>query len=114
MIRQAFLCSGLLMLAGGAAAAAPGSMAESNGFRNCVSAAERVARFLRVDSRYLVRENTGSRTLYLNGSGRLDDRAGSLRIACETTPGGHRVLAVTVEEGRFAPRMTEDGALAAN
>jgi len=113
MIKHAALATGLLLFAGVAAADGIPTLADSNGYKNCVNAAERGADFLRVDSTYYIKQEDGSRTYYLNGTGRTTDSSGRLRIACETDARGYNPTVVALESGRFVPRPAA-GDVAAN
>jgi len=113
VIKQAVLATGLAMVAG-VAAADVATIAESNGFKTCVAAAERDAKLLRVESTYYIKHEDESRTYYLNGSGRTADATGRIRIACETNASGRRVTDLTVASGRFVPRFEAAGEVAAN
>jgi len=114
MIRQAAIATGVLLIAGAAAADGPATLAESAGFKNCVSVAERSARYLRVENTYYINETADSRTYYLNGSGQIAEGAGRIRIACETNATGRKVTAMTVDTGRFVPRLATATDLAVN
>jgi hypothetical protein len=102
------------MVAGVAAAADKPTVAESNGFKSCVAAAERDARELRIESTYYIKHDDESRTYYLNGNGRTADAVGRIRIACETNASGRRVTDLAVASGRFVPRFEAAGEVAAN
>ncbi len=101
-------------LAGPAAAEAPSSFAESRGYQNCVAAAEDQGAIYAVDSSYYIYDRDDSRSYYLNGYGRRDGANSPVRIACQTTPSGHRVLAVSLEQGHFAGRVVESPVVARN
>lgn len=113
MIRQALAATGLTLIAGIAVAGAPSSFSESNGLKNCVNAAAQDARYLRVQSTYFINQTEDGRTYYINGVGQTAAGAGHVRIACETTVNGRRVLAVSVDSGRYAPRNAPGADLAA-
>ncbi len=101
-------------LAGPAAAEAPSSFAESRGYQSCVAAAERHGDIYAVDSSYYIYDRDDSRSYYLNGYGRRDDANTAVRIACQTTRNGHRVLTVSLEQGHFAGRVVERPVVAKN
>jgi hypothetical protein len=108
MIKHAVLASGLLMIAGVAAAGSTPTVAESNGFKACLSAAERDTKFLKVEKTYFINQGESSRIYYLNGSGRTAEGTGRLRIACETDATGRRVTDLAVDTGRYVPRFASD------
>ena len=95
----------LLLVAGGmASAAAPSSFTESRGYGNCVKAVERELADLSVESTYYTNTHAASREFYLNARATVDGEWGSVKIACETTRSGHRVLAANHESGRYLGR----------
>jgi len=114
MIKQAAIATSLILFAGVASANPPSSFAQATGLQNCLAAAERDARFLRTERTYYVNESGESRIYYINGVGRLADGSGAVRIACETTASGRRVLDVSVDGGRYAPVFATGTELAAN
>jgi hypothetical protein len=119
MIRESLLAAGLLLVAGVAMADTRGSFADSRGYNNCVRVAESKSGHLRVDSRYYIDQQTGTRIYYLNGSseprsnGVPHSGPGPVRIACETTASGHRVLGIDVSTGQYVARMAVPADLAA-
>jgi hypothetical protein len=108
MIKNVVIASGLLVFAGATVASERPTVAESNGFKACLAAAERDAKYLRVDDTYYINHGEESRTYYLNGVGRTPETAGRLRIACETDASGRRVTDLAVQEGRFVPRFANN------
>jgi hypothetical protein len=110
MMTKAALVAGLALMAGVAVADRPSSFADSRGYQNCVKAASARMGDVSVRSKYFINEENepGSRTYYLNGSqvtqrtNRFDGRVEAVRIACETTASGHRVLDVRVDGGQYA------------
>jgi len=122
MITQTASAVGLVLLAAGVLADRPSSFAESRGYQNCLRAAEREVKLLHAESRYFINEvqEDGARLYYLNayvrsnGSANSDGRSDSARIACQTTMSGHRVLSVSVDDGRFAPIGSSSSEFASN
>lgn len=108
MIKHSAIASTLLLIAGAVHASDTPTIAESNGFKACVAAAERDAQFLRVHSTYYIRHGEGTLTYYLNGSGRTSEGAGNLRIACETNATGRRVTDLAVDAGRYVGRLASE------
>ena len=100
------LGSFLLVAATTAMAIAPSSPAEKRGFQYCVQAVERDLRDLKVESTYYTNTLPDSREFYLNARATLTGTGwGMVRIACETSRSGYRVLAVSHESGRYVGRI---------
>ena len=97
----AFLGSCLLVGAAGAMADAPGSKSHQRGFNNCVDAVESNVDGLRVERKYFTNTHADSREFYLNSRGMIDGSWGPVKIACETSRGGHRLLTVSHKSGRY-------------
>ncbi len=102
MIKQTILASGLALLATAATAGDLASPTEKRGYQNCLSAAEGKARALTVEKTYFINEQSESRTYYLNGFSIQGGKWAPVRVACETTNSGNRLLTVNLEPGRFA------------
>lgn len=122
MIRKAAWGVVLTLLAGLASADRPSSFADSRGYQNCSRIALSRNDDVRIDSTYFLNEENepSSRTYYLNGTrrtygaGRFDGRIEPVRIACETTASGHRVLDVRVDGGQYAAIVRPAPGSAAN
>jgi hypothetical protein len=112
------LTAGLLaagaLLTGAAQAATPSSFAESRGYQGCVDAAEAQAKIIKVDGDYFIREQADSRRIYLNGYAFRHGDSAPVKISCETTLSGARVLDVAVDLGRYAGRIVEPVNVAQN
>ena len=112
------LTAGLLtagaLLTGAAQAATPSSFAESRGYQGCVDAAGEQAQIIRVDGNYFIRDQADSRRFYLNGYAFRDGDSEPVKISCETTLSGTRVLEVAVDLGRYAGRVVEPVNVAQN
>lgn len=112
----------LILAAGVAAALATGaaqagqrsSFTESNGYQNCARAAADLADVIRLDSDYFIYEHADARRFYLNGRAFLGGENQPIRIACDTTPSGSRVLDVSLDQGSYAARMSDAVNVAAN
>lgn len=102
------------LLAGTAAAAAPSSFAESRGYQNCRDAAATDVHLIKVDSDYYIYAQEDTRRFYLNGYAFRNGSSEAVKIACETTVSGNRVLAVTVDGGRYAGRVVDPVNVAQN
>lgn len=87
-----------------AQAAAPSSFTESKGYQNCVDAAENETQVIRVRSNYYIYEHTDARRYYLNGQAFIGGESQPVKIACDTTRSGARVLSVSVDQGHYAAR----------
>jgi hypothetical protein len=110
------LTAGLLAagLSASASAGAPSSFAESRGYQNCVDAASASVQLLDVDSTYYIYDHEDARNFYLNGYARAAGRSEPVKIACQTTRSGHRLLSVSVDNGRYAGRVAESVEIASN
>lgn len=119
MFRLTVAALALALFAGTATAEPKGSFADSKGYNNCVRVAEARSGDLRVNSRYYINDQQGTRIYYLNGSSQPRSRGvyhgepAPVRIACETTASGHRVLGVDVSAGQYVARIATPAGLAA-
>jgi ribosome modulation factor len=104
----------LALLAGNAWAGQPSSFAESRGYQACVDGAAREAKLIEVDSDYYIYEHSDARRYYLNGHAFQNGDSTEVKIACDTTHGGHRLLGVSVDSGQYAGRMVEPVEVAGN
>jgi len=98
---SAGLVIGGALLAGAANAASQ----SSRGYQGCVDAADVQAQMIAVDADYYLYEQTESRRFYLNGYAFVNGNSEPVKISCETTLSGARVLDVAVGPGRYAGRM---------
>lgn len=92
----------------------PSSAAESRGYHACVEGAGEQARLIRVDSDYYIYEHQDARRYYLNGYAFRNGDSTEVKIACDTTLAGHRLLGVTVDQGRYAGRLVTPLEVAGN
>lgn len=83
------------------------SFTESRGYHTCVEAAGRAENLVKVDSRYFIYEHADARRFYLNGYAFRDGDSVPVKIACDTTLGGHRLLDLSVDGGSYAGRTVE-------
>jgi hypothetical protein len=102
------------LAAGTAWAAKPSSFGESRGYQTCVDAAEREVQLVKVASRYFIYDHSDARRYYLNGVAFRDGDATPIKIACDTTSSGHRLLGVSVDAGEYAGRLVEPVDVARN
>lgn len=105
-LTAALLTTGLAA-AGISHAAPPSSAAESRGYQQCVDAADREVRVIKMQANYFIYEREDSRQYYLNGYAFRDGDSQAVKIACSTTPSGNRVLDVSVDQGRYAGRIVD-------
>jgi hypothetical protein len=94
----------LMLAAAGAQAVPPSSFTESRGYQACVEAAARTVQLVRMDSDYFIYDHDDSRRYYLNGYAFRDGDSERVKVACDTTRSGNRVLEVSVNEGSYAGR----------
>jgi len=113
MFKQTILASGLVLLSAAAIAGAK-PLSETRGYDNCLSAAEDQTRNLVVEKTYFVNEQSKSRTYYLNALSVREGAWAPVRIACETSNSGNRLLTLNVENGRYAGKLASAAALAQN
>lgn len=95
-------------------AAQPSSSAESRGYQACVDGAGEQARLIRVDPDYYIYEHQDARRYYLNGYAFQNGDSTEVKIACDTTLAGHRLLGVSVDQGRYAGRVVNPVEVAGN
>lgn len=90
------------------------SFAESRGYQACVDGAGRQAQLVTVDSNYFTYRHDNARRLYLNGYAFIDGDSVPVKIACDTTLSGHRLLDVSVDAGEYAGRLVQPVNVAGN
>lgn len=104
----------IALTAGAAQAAAPSSFTESRGYQACVDAAGRDNQLIKMDGDYFIYDHSDSRRYYLNGYAFRDGNSEPVRVACDTTRSGNRVLEVSVDQGHYAGRIVEPVNVARN
>lgn len=97
----------LALLTGTAWAVQPSSFAESRGYQTCVDGAEREVQLIQVSGDYFIYDHSDARRYYLNGYAFRDGESAEVKIACDTTLSGNRLLGVTVDSGRYAGQVVE-------
>jgi len=102
------------LLAGTAAAAASSSFAESRGYQNCRDAAADSVKLIKVDADYFIYDHDGTRRFYLNGYAFRNGNSEAVKIACDTTASGNRVLDVNIDGGSYAGRVVDPVNVAQN
>ncbi len=113
MFKPTILAYGLVLLSPVAIAGVM-PLSETRGYDNCLSAAENQTRNLVVEKTYFINEQSKTRTYYLNGLSVREGAWAPVRIACETTNSGNRLLTLNVETGHFAGKLASAEALAQN
>ena len=76
---------------------------ERRGYDNCLAQAERTHADLITTGHYFINRSASSREYYINALVRFDPDRQPVRIACETTGTGNRLLSLSVAPGRFVP-----------
>ena len=110
----ALVLTAALALPAAAAAAPTSSFAESRGYQNCRTAAERAVDLVGLDSRYYIYDHNDARRYYMNGYARIDGVSTTVKIDCQTTVSGRRIETVSVAIGHFAGRVVGRPAVANN
>lgn len=101
MIRTTLLAGALALASATALAGAPASLTENRGYENCLSAARAEYPSLNVVRDYYINEETQLRTYYLNGFAVHDGTWTEMRVSCDTSPSGLRLMTMNVEPGRY-------------
>jgi hypothetical protein len=113
-VGAAGVIAALLMVAGNGWTATPSSFSESRGYQTCVDAAERESHIVKVASDYFIYDHQDARRFYLNGYAFRDGASVPVKISCDTTLSGHRLLDVSVDAGQYAGRLVEPVEVARN
>ena len=92
------------------------SPADFRGYEACVSAAERDSNGLVPARHYYLEKEAGTAYYYINATRWQDGERDFVRIACETTNRGHKLVSNVIEQGRFsqAPRDPQNVEIAQN
>ena len=83
------------------------SYAELRGFNKCVNAAERDSRGLVVSRNYLINAQDSSNEYFINGSRWEEGERAAVRINCETTRSGRKLLAMELQPGQYIDSDTQ-------
>lgn len=102
---QGIIIGGAL-LASSAAFAGPATAGEKRGYHNCVESASSEARGFYTAGSYYVSRTDSGRSYYINAGAWIGDKREPVRVSCDTSLSGNRVLSVNVLPGRFAPATT--------
>ncbi|MEM6708199.1 MAG: hypothetical protein AAF648_05400 [Pseudomonadota bacterium] len=105
LIRGALI--GATLMTAGTALAGNSSPAELRGFDRCVNAVESDSRGLVVSRNYLINNNDSSREYFINGTRWESGDRAEVRINCETTRSGRRLIAFDVAPGRYIDSDTQ-------
>ena len=103
MKTAAIIGTACLTLAFSAASEARTSTAsEMRGYNNCVNEASKDSNGLVTQREYLIEKSGASAMYYINASRWQDGERNAVRVACETTLRGARLVSASIEEGRFS------------
>ena len=78
------------------------SPADYRGYEACVAAADRDSNGLVPSRHYYLEKDAGTNYYYINATRWQDGARDSVRIACETTHRGHKLVSSVIEQGRFS------------
>jgi hypothetical protein len=101
MIKKTLLATAIALSSGAALAGAPASLTETRGYENCLQAAQEIYPSLKVAKDYYINEAPAARSYYLNGYAAHDGVWTEMRVSCETTASGLRLMTMNVEPGRY-------------
>jgi hypothetical protein len=87
----------------GLAEARPGTLAEQRGYANCRSVFAADSSGLATPRHYFVEHGSDTARFYINGARWEDGERTLARMTCDTTTGA-RVLASSIDSGRFVHR----------
>ena len=77
------------------------STTEFRGFANCVDAAESDLSGLVTSREYLINRTPDMNQYFINGTAWSDGERVRVRVACDTTRNGHKLLEISVAEGTY-------------
>lgn len=83
------------------ATARTSSVTEFRGYSACLDAAREDSRGLVAKRTYLIDRDGASTTYYINATRWNGDAREAVRVACETSARGQRLLSASTEPGRF-------------
>ena len=95
-------------LSGGVMAGELSSPSEARGYAACVNKVEREHGRFNVEADYYTNTHAHTREFYLNGRARTNGEWGPLRVACETTRSGSRIVALQIQTGRYVGRLAPE------
>lgn len=95
------IISAAVLSAGSAAADRPLKQSEQRGYQNCVSAADEDNRSFYTAGAFFINRDANARQFYINGNAWVGDRRQAVRVACETSLSGNRVIEIVSAPGRF-------------
>jgi hypothetical protein len=82
------------------------STSELRGYNACVEAADPELKGLHLTRVYYLNQEADKNVYYLNGSAWQSGERVAVRISCDTTNNGHRLLSQTNNEGRYTIEHT--------
>ena len=85
--------------------------AEFRGYNNCVAEAKKDSNGLVVAKQYLIDKRGDNTRYYVNATRWEDGERNDVRVACETSARGHRLVSASIEDGNFTtgePRVRID------
>ena len=85
-----------------AAEARTSSAADFRGYSACLEAVERDSNGLVPARHYYIQKDGSNAWYYINATRWQDGERDSVRIACETSARGHKLVSSIVEQGRFS------------
>ncbi|MEM7099901.1 MAG: hypothetical protein AAF541_16660 [Pseudomonadota bacterium] len=85
------------------------STSDYRGYQNCIKAAKQTSQGLVPSRQYYLEREDGSAWYYINATRWNDGDRASVRIACETSLRGHKLVSHVVEAGQFSQSSTAQG-----
>ena len=82
------------------------SDAEFNGYNTCLKQADRESNGLVPSRNYLIDESGATTLYYINATRWEDGERNTVRVACETSGRGSKLLSSNIEQGRFDNKDT--------
>lgn len=101
---------GAVLVAGAsmAAHAQPSNPIEFRGYSMCVGAAEEQVSGLVTTREYFINRSASKNQYFINGTAWASGDRVAVRVACETSRSGRKLLDLAVDEGRF---VLDDGSV---
>jgi hypothetical protein len=84
---------------------------EIRGYNTCVAEAKKDSNGLVVGQQYLIDKRGSNTRYYVNGTRWEDGERNDVRVACETSARGHKLVSTTIADGNFTthePRVRID------
>ena len=83
------------------------SAADFRGYSACLEAVEKDSNGLVPTRHYYIEKDGSNAWYYINATRWQDGERDNVRIACETTARGHKLVSSVVEQGRFSQAPVE-------